>query len=247
MGITSYAKFSLYKNAVFSLTLPLQKEEIVAKKFLLEQSPDAKLSIYYAPVEYINDNAAILIVGITPGFHQMQKAYTKAIQLKVEGLDNETILHQAKLASSYQGTMRKNLIQMLDELSLPDYLGLASAAELFGDANHLLHTTGLIPYPVFYKNKNYTGSTPDLLANNILSRYVMECFVNDAARLKKPVIIPLGVTVAKVLSHLAAKSLFDDTYLLTGFPHPSGANGHRHRQFALNKERMRKKLAVYFS
>ncbi|MGY0691692.1 hypothetical protein ACW2QC_02720 [Virgibacillus sp. FSP13] len=245
MGITNYAKFHLFKDAIFSLSLPLKKDEIIAKQFLLEQSPDKKLSIYYSPVEYINDDAIILIVGITPGLHQMQKAYLKTRQLKSTGLDNESILHQAKLASSYEGPMRKNLIWMLDEVGLPNYLGLDTSAELFGDKNHFLHTTGLIPYPVFYKNKNYTGSTPRLLSNNMLCRYVQDCFVNDVSRLKNPVIIPLGVTVSKVLSHFASKNQLDGC-LLTGFPHPSGANGHRHKQFMLNKEGLKRGLASYF-
>lgn len=80
--------------------------------------------------------------------------------------------------------MRKNLIQMLDELELPVHLGLASSAALFSDANHVVHTTGLIPYPVFYKNKNYTGSTPNLLSTELLRKYVMTCFVNDVSRLE---------------------------------------------------------------
>lgn len=246
MGITSYTKFEWFKDAILSLPMPLRNEDIVTDKFLLERSDEKNLEIYYAPVEYFNENAKILIVGITPGFHQMQRAYSAVLHAKDVLDDNEKILHQAKIESSYEGPMRKNLVHMLDELDLPGYLGLTSSAELFSSANHLIHTTGLIPYPVFYKDKNYTGSNPNILKTDMLFKYVMECFVNDLHYLKNPIIIPLGVTVANVLSHLANKNLLNSKQLLTGFPHPSGANGHRYKQFALNKERMRKELAYYF-
>lgn len=246
MGTASYTKFEWFKDAIFSLPMPFSNEEIVSEEFLLEQSAEKSLEIYYAPVEYFNENAKILIVGITPGFHQMQRAYSAVIHAKDTLDDNEEILHQAKIESSYEGPMRKNLVHMLDELELPGYLGLTSSAELFNSANHLVHTTGLIPYPVFYKNKNYTGSTPNILKTDMLYKYVVECFVNDLNYLKDPIIIPLGVTVSNVLLHLANKNLIHGKQLLTGFPHPSGANGHRYKQFARNKERMRKELADYF-
>lgn len=35
--------------------------------------------------------------------------------------------------------------------------------------------------------------------------------------------------------------------VLLGFPHPSGGNGHRHRQFSENKDEMKKLLQQYFS
>ncbi|WP_240613695.1 hypothetical protein [Pueribacillus theae] len=219
---------------------------MVSESFLLETSEDRNLSIYYAPVEYFNEHATVLIVGITPGINQMKKAYASVLNNKDRLKNNEQLLHEAKKASSYEGTMRKNLIHMLDELELQRYLGLSSSAELFTAANHFVHTTGILPYPVFYKGKNFTGSTPAILKNKMLKRYVMECFVSNLSRLNNPLVIPLGVNVSNVLRHLLKSGLFNATHILTGFPHPSGANGHRHKQFANHKERMRKEIADYF-
>ena len=53
--------------------------------------------------------------------------------------------------------MRKNLIQMLDELGLNDYLGLSSSSELFDTASHMVQTMSVLPYPVFYKVKTTMG------------------------------------------------------------------------------------------
>lgn len=245
MGITRYSKFNIYKEYIAELSSPLHEKAIVSERFLLETSNDKKLSIFYSPVEYINENAIVLIVGITPGFRQMKKAYT-SVQENKGILSDEEILHNAKMASSYEGPMRKNLIQMLDQLELPNYLPLSTSADLFGKSNHLIHTTGLLPYPVFYKGKNYTGSTPSIWKTAMLKKYVLKCFVEDVSQLNNPLIIPLGVNVANVLKQLSELKFIQNAHILTGFPHPSGANGHRHKQFADNKEQMQRKIADYF-
>lgn len=246
MGVTHYSKFDRYKKKITALSSPLQDNAITTDSFLLEKSDDQKISIYYSPVEYINEKAIVLIVGITPGFRQMKKAYA-AVRKNSGTYRDEEILHKAKMASSYEGPMRKILIQMLDRLELPNYLPLATSAELFEKSNHLVHTTGLLPYPVFYKGKNYTGSTPSIWKTTMLKTYVLECFLKDVARLNHPLIIPLGVNVANVLAKLSESSaLIQERRILTGFPHPSGANGHRHKQFAANKEQMQRKIAAYF-
>ena len=48
--------------------------------------------------------------------------------------------------------MRKNLIDMLDELSLNEFLQIDSCFELFGEREELLHTT----YVARAKYKNIT-------------------------------------------------------------------------------------------
>ena len=246
MGMTSYSQFDSYKERIFGLSNTFHAEEIVTDDFLLEKSDAKKVSIYYSPVEYLNEAAIILIVGITPGFRQMKKAYESVCENRGIRHDEE-ILHKAKMDSGYEGPMRKNLIQMLDQLGLHTYLQLSTSGELFTRAaNHLMHTTGLLPYPVFYKGKNYTGTTPNIWKTPILRKYVLECFREDVSRLDNPLIIPLGVNVANVLQQLTDLRLLGNSHLLTGFPHPSGANGHRHKQFASNKEQMQNMIAHYF-
>ena len=45
-------------------------------------------------------------------------------------------------------------------------------------------------------------------------------------------ILPLGKAVNSCLEYSASKGRVDMSNVLSGFPHPSGANGHRHRQFS---------------
>jgi len=135
---------------------------------------------------------------------------------------------------------------MLDELSLNDYLGLSSSSELFDAASHLVQTMSVLPYPVFYNGKNYNGSTPNILKTEVLQRHILDYTAGEINKLNDALIIPLGVNVSKVIMYLADLGYINKESVLNGFPHPSGGNGHRHKQFAANKEDMQRKLHDYF-
>ena len=49
------------------------KEDLFNDKYLIDR--DNSIEIYYAPFEYINKTARILIVGITPGWTQTEIAF----------------------------------------------------------------------------------------------------------------------------------------------------------------------------
>jgi hypothetical protein len=55
-------------------------------------------------------------------------------------------------------------------------------------------------------------------------------------------IIPLGKTVEMGLHLLERANKVDAQQCLWGFPHPSGANGHRHAQFTSNLSQMKNKI-----
>ncbi|MUV36397.1 uncharacterized protein JNUCC1_00199 [Lentibacillus sp. JNUCC-1] len=158
---------------------PLEKDDLLNETFLL--SKENNLRMYYAPHnEYLNQNARIVIVGITPGWQQMKKAYEQVLQcVDNEQTEDEDVLKQAKWAARFSGSMRRNLINMLDECGLPDHLGLASSAELFSNKTNLLHTTSVIKYPVFYNGKNYTGHQPNFNQSSMLHTYVQKVFPTE--------------------------------------------------------------------
>ena len=119
-----------------------------------------RMKMYYAPHnEIINLNAKIFIVGITSGWTQLSIAYETAHKVLLANLNSEEIKTNFK-KSRFAGSMRKNLIEMLDELELNKKIHLKSCKELFNSHDELLHTTSVIPYPVFINDKNYTGSNP---------------------------------------------------------------------------------------
>ena len=205
------------------------------------------MKIYYAPHnEIINEKAKIFIVGITPGWTQTSIAYNTAHDGLINNLEYEEIKKECKRNSRFAGSMRKNLIEMLDELKLNEKLHIKSCFELFGSKDELLHTTSIIPYPVFINNKNYTGSNPKILDNEVLYSYMKNYFYKEVEKIQNALIIPLGKAVEEVLEFMIGEGLIKEEQCLLGFPHPSGANGHRKKQFDENKENLLSKINDYF-
>lgn len=222
-----------------------EKEDILNKKF--ELFSNVNMKIYYAPHnETINKEAKIFIVGITPGWTQTSIAYKTANEGLAKKLDYATIKKNCKRNSRFAGSMRKNLIEMLDSLNLNKKLHLVSCLELFENKDILLHTTSMIPYPIFIKNKNYTGSNPKILDDEILTSYLRKYFYKEVEKLPNVLIIPLGKAVEEILELMIAENLIRREQCLLGFPHPSGANGHRKKQFEENKENLLKIIDEYF-
>jgi hypothetical protein len=143
--------------------------------------------------------------------------------------------------------MRGNLVRMLDELGLNELLGVSSSADLFGSASHLLHTTSAVRYPTFRGSRNYTGSQPPIMRSSFLMKFAREVLAPELSRLQAAVFVPLGKSVASVLAILETEHLIPDGQTLYGFPHPSGANGHRRRQFEEAKSTLRRSLKAVLS
>jgi hypothetical protein len=66
----------------------------------------------------------------------------------------------------------------------------------------------------------------------MLRRYVEAMLSEELARTPEALGVPLGKRVDEALSWLVAREAVDSARILSGFPHPSGANGHRHRQWS---------------
>ena len=203
---------------------------IVNKEFLIKK--DGNIEIYYAPFDYINSKAKIVIVGITPGLQQM----TQSFQVIKDGKS----LKEVKDLSSFKGSMRTTLIKYLDELKVNKKLKIKSCESLFNKNSKHLHTTSLVKYPVFDKGKNYSGS--NILKKKILVEFIEKNFLKELKTLKKAIIIPLGNTVSSTIEYLNNKYDLKLACFLKGFPHPSGANARKNIQFKENKSSMTKLL-----
>jgi hypothetical protein len=217
---------------------PLTRNQLITRDFLI--SKNGELEIYFAPHnEYINHDAKIVIVGITPGWSQMRIAFESFMKGLAAEKKLDTILKETKEAASFAGGMRRNLISMLNQCGLQDALGIGSSDTLFKRNRALLHTTSVVKYPVFYRGKNYTGHQPDLLKKEILAEYATKVFPAELALINSDaLIIPLGITIERIIWHLYTSNQLTGHTILFGFPHPSGANGHRTKQFEQNKYAM---------
>lgn len=114
---------------------------------------------------------------------------------------------RAKQAAAFAGSMRTNLLQMLDELGVPRRLGLDSASDLFGCGWDLIHTTSILRYPVFLGDmeRNYTGHNPRLATSAFLRAGLQEWFVPEILQMPQALLIPLGHAVSDALEELVRR------------------------------------------
>lgn len=229
-------------------TLPVKKsytkeDLLIPELCIQEQDP---ISLYYCTHnEYMNPNAKIFIIGITPGFNQMNRSIVAARQGLEENIPLKDLPYLCKKEARFEGSLRKNLIAMLNELKVHEKFRLEDAAQLFSTRDDLLHTTSLIPYATFVKGKNYTGHQPPLMKNEYLMKWVEEHFYPQVEQLREALFIPLGKSVEEVLVKCIEEGKLTPEQCLLGFPHPSGANAHRYEQFAQNKDQLLNKLFNY--
>ena len=208
------------KNHSFSSVQQALGEELV-----IEQS--GELSVYYAPFEYINKEAKIIICGITPGIQQAILALEEASKQLAQGCSIEATKKAAKNTASFAGPMRKNLIRLLDYIGLPPKLGITSCSELFEAKAHLVHYTSTLRYPVFKSGKNYSG-TPSMISNLFLRKQLEQYLLPELAQFSpSTLIIPLGPKVEEALRYAARVGVINENQILAGLPHPSGANAER--------------------
>ncbi|AFH66278.1 uracil-DNA glycosylase family protein [Paenibacillus caseinilyticus] len=245
------SRLEQYREAILSLPgdRPLTREELLTGTFRLHR--EGRVEVYYAPHgEYVNPAARLVIIGITPGWTQMELAFRTARRLLGEGVPLEETARLVKREARFAGGMRRNLEDMLEGLGLPRLLGVPDAAALFGgdggEGEALLHTTSMLRDPVFAGGRNYTGHSPALPASPFLLEVARASLAHELPLLRRPLIVPLGKIVEAVLRHMAEDGFLDSGQVLWGFPHPSGANGHRHAQFAGNREPMQAAAEVFF-
>lgn len=194
------------------------------------------LTIAYAPFDHVNRKARLVIVGLTPGRHQMQEALWEARRLLRSGALLADAEAGAKVHASFSGPMRANLVAMLDHIGLGAHLGLRSTAELWGPAAEQVHFTSALRYPVFVDGANYSGA-PDPIRTAPLRDQLTRWFGSELAALPQALIVPLGPKVAAAVEVAAAEVGFDPRRILSGLPHPSGANAERIAFFLDRKPR----------
>ncbi|SDD96598.1 hypothetical protein [Aquimonas voraii] len=191
---------------------------------LMERSGD--LSVYYAPFEYVNPAARIVLVGITPGIQQAENALASAKASLAAGASASEALRIAKGVASFSGPMRANLVRCLDAIGLPQALGIESADTLFSKHTDQVHYTSVLRYPVLYRGENYNRQIA-IRRSEFLQRWVSCAFGTEVAPLAHALWIPLGDQPAEVMLKLAEQGHVDRQRVLIGVPHPSGANAER--------------------
>ena len=207
-----------------------------------ELDRDGPIQIFYAPFDWLNLSARVVISGITPGRNSMVTALQASKEALKAGLAREEAARKGKQTGSFSN-MRRNLITRLDALGLHAVLGLNTTAQLFEDRADLLHTTSAVRYPVFKNGKNYGGYSPRLTRHRLLRRYIEQYLGPEVARYPDALFVPNGPAVAEAL--LAAGA--DESRCLCGFPHASNGPGAKDRadKFEQEKQQMKRKVAAW--
>jgi hypothetical protein len=199
------------------------------KELLLWDNKQSDLEFFYAPFEHVNTSARVVLIGITPGRTQMNRALaaaSHAIKSNVSYLD---AIVEVKKEGSFSGSMRPNIVNTLNKLGYQRKLGISCASELWGEKNHLVNFCSLLKYPVFVKRKDYNGK-PSPLKIAELRSLLINGFVGDLQSIPSDAeLVPLGDFVGGVLSTLDEMKLIPQhVKRLEGKviapPHPSGAN-----------------------
>lgn len=205
---------------------------------LLQEEPETGLKEYYAAhTDYMDPAAKVVFIGICPGFEQMKLSFD--LVREDAGKPEAEVLRDAKVRARFGTSMRRNLIDLADRTDLPGLLGLSSSAELFDPQGHLMDNTALLPYPIFRNGRNYTGHAPKIDRSPLLKSICEKQLQKIRDTYPDAVFIPLGNAVDE---QIVKSGVLPEDRVVHGFPHPSGANGHRFRQLEQNLESINTKL-----
>lgn len=231
--------FSGYADLLRDMTDAELRDEIDKPHRLLIESGyhgGRRIDVAYAPLDHVNINARIVIVGLTPGRQQMRNALIEAWRQLRAGRSAEDILAAAKVYASFSGPMRANLVAMLDSVGINRLIGVSSAASLWSQDAGLVHFTSALRYPVFVDGENYSGA-PTIHSVPLLRDHLMRWFAVEIQELRNAIFIPLGPKVSEAVEVAATNSGISRTRVLSGLPHPSGANAERIAFFLGRKSR----------
>lgn len=188
---------------------------------------EGRLTVHRSMFDHMEQGARLVIVGITPGAQQRDLADAAYAQALRRGLRHLEAARVAKFAASFAGTMRKNLVAMLDHVGVARMLNIGSTAALFDPATRgLAHFTSALRYPVFIDGTNYNGQVP-MLGSLLLRSMVETLLAEEARQLPRAIWQPLGDKPAAALSHLVQRGVLDAHQVAPPLPHPSGANAER--------------------
>jgi hypothetical protein len=228
-------------SAVFEPVLrdlsPHATVDTVRKKLTLHSSHHRgkRIDVLFTPFDVVQPSAKVLLIGITPGEHQWRLAVGAARDVVREGGGLNEMLVAASRTGSFAGPMRGNLVSMLDGLGLHRALGIPSTASMFDGQTDLIDSTSAIMHAVFVDGQNYGGHSPRFDRVPILREFVERVLAAYLRMVPDALIVPLGKAVESAVALAAVSGGIDKNRILKGFPHPSGANGGRIRQYEQSK------------
>lgn len=179
---------------------------------------DEKFVFEKTDFDYVNPNAQVIIVGITPGNSQLKDSR--------EGKSLEEI----KRENAFAGKMRPNLIAMLDSIGINQMLGIESCRSLWAEDFSKVEMTSLLKDATYEIKKDGSTEmfkdTSKIAKSPKLTQLYESGFITDCHHYSKAkIFVACGKSVYDRLIELQAKGII--TVPIVCIAHPSGANAGR--------------------
>jgi len=186
------------------------------------QAFDNNITFKPTGFEYVNPNAKIVLVGITPGNTQLASSRAGKTPREI------------KRENAFAGAMRNNLVRMLDLIGVNKLLGTETCATLWHQDFDKVEMTSLLKEATFLKGKMFNKASA-ILKSDKLTRALNDGFVHDCSSYSKACLfVAMGAEVGKVLFDLKDKGIITAEIIV--LPHPSGANSGRVAVFLGSKQ-----------
>lgn len=198
-----------------------------------------KFGQFYAPFDWVNEDADVVLIGITPGRAQAKSALKSLRSALRRGQSAFDAAKIAKQSASFEGDMRDIAAQLMNRFKFHKLFALSDSADLFGIASHRAHYTSMLRYPVLHwqtkikKRVKVTGwfdysGGDSAFSVEMLRRSIEQHFEPEIALFKHAWLVPFGPVPALALESMVARGIIDSDRVLSGINHPSGTQWNRH-------------------
>ncbi len=196
---------------------------VIARPVVVAQ--DGTYAMHYVPCEYLNTQAALVLVSTTPGHAHVRLAAAVTEELMRVHAPGRVIQRENKRRVELGGKLvRPNLIRMLDHFRVPELVGLPHAAALWNDGFERLQPLALLPYATTRRGLAFDGPLEELLDTPMLREVFEAQFLGAVRQMRTDALyIALGRTAWAGLRHAVSRRLLAKHQLLGMMPVPARA------------------------
>ncbi|MDH2901519.1 MAG: hypothetical protein PXY39_11165 [archaeon] len=223
------------------------------QRMLVSRISSQDIRIFYAPFDFVNVLARVVILGISPDYNTMFRAYSLALKTRPNACDRHLRLRSIAVEvarKSLYHDERSDLVKMMDGIGLNNALGIKSCSEMFDTYPEILHMTSVMRYPTFKGAITYIGfgHKPELLSyERFREDFVNVRLASELRSTSEALIIPLGDIASEVLLHLIRRNVLDYRRCMLGFPNASRISAERWSLYEKRKKFLGNKVRLWAS
>lgn len=193
---------------------------------------------YYTPFDYVNENAKLCIVGITPGSTQLENSIKEAnnILRTSNNLSDEEILRKVKPVGAFSGSLRTYLVMILNRIGIKKVFGIKDSAELFNEGMPV-HLTSAFNNSLFVRSKtkwaNYNKSINDMTGEDrvLLENSLKKGLMKEIKALNKCIFLPIGAPCNEIFKELIKRNVLNENRVILDCIHATAAHSSRIQYF----------------